>query len=233
MDHHCIFINNCVGYRNQHWFLLLLFTTGYLTTYASYVGVSLLHSAILEHISNWTLLGKGFTWSQYLYIWSWALQEMTRIGAVTLLCLLTSPLVWGLLGYHLYLIWAGTTTNESMKWSDWQTEMSDGYVFKREIPSGRQKDLGLEPAWTRWPVESVQIILRTEDGLPPTMAGAGTVGIGDWERVWKLSDLENLYDLGFWDNLKDVVWPRYRFHHHANSVVQEARSQLPSGVISP
>jgi hypothetical protein len=143
---------------------------------------------------------------------------MTRIGAVTLLCLLTSPLVWGLLGYHLYLIWAGTTTNESMKWSDWQTEMSDGYVFKREIPSGRQKDLGLEPAWTRWPVESVQIILRTEDGLPPTMAGAGTVGMGDWERVW---------------NLKDVVWPRYRFHHHANSVVQEARSQLPSGVISP
>jgi hypothetical protein len=132
------------------------------------------------------------------------------MGAVTLLCLLTSPLVWGFLAYHLYLIWAGTTTNESMKWADWQMEMSDGYVFKRHLPEDRQKDTNIEPASTRWPVESEQILLRTEDGLPPR--GPPAIGVGEWQRVWKLRDVENLYDLGFWDNLIDVFWPRYGFH---------------------
>ena len=133
------------------------------------------------------------------------------MGAVTLLTLLTSPLVWGLLGYHIYLIWAGTTTNESMKWSDWQADMSDGYVFKRELPEDRQRDTNIESPWTRWPVESQQIVVRTEDGMPPR--GAAAIGVGEWKRVWKLRDVENLYDLGFKDNLKDVFWPRYGLQH--------------------
>jgi palmitoyltransferase len=162
---------------------------------------------ILGHIPSWNLSGKGFTWSEYFNICAWALQEKTRMGAVTLLCFLISPLVWGLLGYHFYLIWAGTTTNESMKWSDWQAEMMDGYVFKRKLPGDRQQDNNYEPAWTAWPVESEQIVLRTEDGMPPR--GAEAIGIGEWERVWKLADIENMYDLGFRDNLMDVFWSRY------------------------
>lgn len=222
LDHHCIFINNCVGYRNHHYFLLLLLTTAILTTYATYIGFSILSDRIRNEIPSWKIWGEGFTWSQYLNIWAWALQEHTRIGAVTLLCLLTSPLIWGLLGYHLYLIYAGTTTNESMKWSDWQAEMSEGYAFKRSLPSDRQKDEAVEPAWTRWPVESEQIVARTEDGLPPRDPGA--LGTGEWERVWRLADVENLYDLGFWDNLWDVFWPRYGFHQRPVSGNQESRS---------
>ena len=205
LDHHCIFINNCVGYGNHHWFMLLLLSTAVLTTYATYIGVSLLSAEILKELPSWTLRGKGFTWLEYVNILAWALQEKTRMGAVTLLCLLTSPLVWGLLGYHVYLIWAGTTTNESMKWSDWQLEMSDGYVFKRQLPQHRQKDASIEPLNTRWPVESEQILLRHEDPMPPS--GTAEVGVGQWERVWQLKDVENLYDLGFWDNLIDVFWP--------------------------
>ena len=208
LDHHCIFINNCVGYGNQHWFILLLLSTAVLTTYAAYVGDSLLSAMIAERIPSWTLLGKGFTWFQYWNILAWALQEKTRMGGVTMLCLLTSPLVWGLLGYHLYLIWAGTTTNESMKWSDWEAEMSDGYVFKRKLPENRQKDMSIEPAKTRWNVESQQVVLRTEDGLPPR---GYDDGVGEWHRVWKLRDIENLYDMGFWSNLTDIFRPRHVF----------------------
>ncbi|KAF4637673.1 hypothetical protein G7Y89_g391 [Cudoniella acicularis] len=222
LDHHCIFINNCVGYGNQHYFLLLLFFTATLITYATYIGFSILSNEIFKHLPNWTWRGKGYVWSQYFNIWAWALQEYTRIGGVTLLCLLTAPLVWGLLGYHFYLIWAGTTTNESMKWSDWAIEMADGYAFKRAIPSNRQKDTTIEPAWTRWPVESEQVVVRTEDGLPPIREGV--VGVGEWERVWKLRDVENLYDLGFWDNLKDVFWPRYGVWHKKERKAEDARN---------
>jgi palmitoyltransferase ZDHHC4 len=223
LDHHCIFINNCVGYGNQHWFLLLLLTTAILITYAAYVGVTVLSAEILKQISKWTLSGKGFTWSQYFNIWAWAMQEYTRIGGVTLLCILTAPLVWGLLGYHLYLIWAGTTTNESMKWSDWQAEMTDGFAFKRALNTDRQKDTRIEPAWTLWPVESEQVVVRTEDGLPPT--GPCVIGTGQWERVWRLADVENLYDLGFWNNLKDVFWLRYEFMHRVENRANESRSR--------
>lgn len=222
LDHHCVFINNCVGYGNQHWFLLLLFTTGVLIMYATYIGTSLLSSLILEHIPSWRPLGSGLTWSQYFQVWGWALQENTRLGSVTLLCILTSPLVWGLLGYHMYLIWAGTTTNESMKWSDWQAEMSYGYVFKRALPADRQKDIHTEPEWTTWPAESQQIVLQTNDGLPPRDPGA--IGVGEWQQVWKLADVENLYDLGFRDNLADIFCPRLGFRH-VDVVAQDLRNR--------
>ena len=113
LDHHCIFINNCVGYGNQHYFLLLLLTTATLTSYATYVGISLMSYQIRNEVPSWTVTGSGLTWSQYLNIWAWALQENTRIGAVALLCWLSSPLVWGLLGYHIYLIYAGVSLHIS------------------------------------------------------------------------------------------------------------------------
>jgi palmitoyltransferase len=185
--------------------------------------MSVLSDVVRKEVPAWNLLGRGFIWSQYFHVWAWTLQEKTRMGAVTLLALLTSPLVWGLLGYHIYLIWAGTTTNESMKWSDWQAEMSDGYVFKRSLPEDRQKDTSIEFPWTRWPVESEQIILRTEDVMSPR--GPQAIGVGEWQRVWKLRDVENLYDLGFWDNLKDVFWPRYGLHHPEQHVSSSPSSE--------
>jgi hypothetical protein len=200
LDHHCIFINNCVGYNNHHYFILLLLGTSILITYAAYVGSSLLSREILKNLSSWTPLGSGYTWFEYLNIWAWAMQEYTRIGAVTLLCILTAPLVWGLLSYHLYLIWAGTTTNESMKWSDWQAEMNDGFAFKRH----RQKDE--REGKTSWPVESQQVLVRTSNGLAPRREE----GEGEWERVWGLAGVENLYDLGGWDNLRDVFFKRVK-----------------------
>ena len=214
LDHHCIFINNCVGYCNQHWFLLLLLSTALLTTCATWFGVDLLWNEIMREFpslgTSWIVIFKQSSWSRYFGLWAWALQNNTRMGAVTLLCMLTGPLIWGLLAYSIYLIWAGTTTNESMKWSDWQAEMLDGYVFKRKLPEDRLRDTNVESTWTRWPVHSKQIVVRTEDGFPPT--GTDGMGVGEWERVWRLADIENLYDLGFLDNLADVFWPRYRLH---------------------
>ncbi|KAK6597533.1 palmitoyltransferase swf1 [Botrytis cinerea] len=78
--------------------------------------------------------------------------------------------------------------------------MAEGYVFKRTLSENREKNLRIEPAWTHWPAESQQIVLRTADGQDPV----GGIGEGEWKRVWGLGDVENLYDIGFLDNLKDV-----------------------------
>lgn len=138
-------------------------------------------------------------------------QEDVGIGSVTLLSLMTSPLVWGLLAYQMYLVYCGTTTNESMKWQDWRAEMDDGCAFKRRLPppAERPRDPRVEVDWTRWPVDAVQVLVRTDDGRPPAVTSGP--GVGDWERVWKLRDVENLYDIGFLDNLIDVFVPDYPF----------------------
>lgn len=117
-----------------------------------------------------------------------------------------------------------------MKWSDWQAEMTNGFAFKRTLDTDRQKDTRIEPAWTHWPVESEQVVVQTEDGLPP---GPGVIGTGHWERVWRLADVENLYDLGFWNNLKDVFWPRYGLTHRVEKKAQEATTMPPSFINVP
>ncbi|KAL2257780.1 hypothetical protein VTK26DRAFT_9175 [Humicola hyalothermophila] len=228
-DHHCIFINNCVGANNHRYFLLLLLSTAVLTLYGAALGLHLMTAKMRLRFPNWALLpwrangGDGMPTRQWLVIWSWGMQQSggggvsgvrggVAVGAVTLLALMTSPLVWALLGYHLWLVYCGTTTNESMKWSDWQAEMDEGCAFKRRLDPRRIKDVSVEPAWTRWPAEAEQVLMRTGDGKPP-VARKGKVlpGEGEWEAVWRLRDVENLYDLGWWDNVLDVVVPGYMF----------------------
>jgi palmitoyltransferase len=222
-DHHCIFINNCVGAGNHHWFMLLLLSTAVLTLYGGLLGTSLMTSQMRLRFPSWALLpwrangGAGMPVTQWLVIWSWGLQDGgngvgggVAMGAVTLLALMLSPLVWALLGYQLWLVYCGTTTNESMKWSDWQEEMNEGCAFKRKMDAGRVKNVRVEPAWTRWPVEAEQVMVRTEDGKPPSME-LNFPGYGEWEAVWRLRDVENLYDLGLWDNLVDMFIPNFMF----------------------
>ncbi|KAI0113434.1 zf-DHHC-domain-containing protein [Daldinia grandis] len=211
MDHHCVFINNCVGYGNQHYFILLLLSTAVLTLYGGVLGLGAVADAARTRNKSFVLFPKPASWSwhEYLMVLTVGIQDDVGVGSITLLSLMTTPLVWGLLGYHIYLIYCGTTTNESMKWQDWQMEMDDGCAFKRSLPLGRAKNLRHEAAWTRWPVDAVQVIVRTEDGTPPDPNIPP--GSGEWERVWRLRDVENLYDLGFWDNLVDVFVPNYSF----------------------
>ncbi|KAK0617458.1 DHHC palmitoyltransferase-domain-containing protein [Immersiella caudata] len=216
LDHHCIFINNCVGVGNHHWFILLLLSTAVLTLYGGVLGIHLMTAKMRARFPYWALLpwnangGRGTDLKQWLIVWGWGMQDGVSMGAVTLLTLMTTPLVWGLLGYHMWLIYCGTTTNESMKWSDWQAEMDDGFAFKRRMPADRVKNTRIEPAWTRWPAETEQILVRTEDGRPPR-PDLDIPGVGEWEPTWRLKDIENLYDIGFLDNLIDVFFPNYMF----------------------
>lgn len=204
MDHHCIFINKCVGYGNHHWFLLTLVSTAVLTTYGALMGGSIMMSQMTDRYPHWTLWPpKYLSWHEYLGVWSYGLQQSVPMGAITLLTAMLSPMVWGLLGYSLFLVYCGTTTNETAKWGDWEYEMDDGYAFRRRMSPHRQKFTTIEPAFTRWPVETEQILTRSEDGRPPP-DDAPLPGEGPWQRVWKLKDVVNMYDLGFKDNLRDV-----------------------------
>ncbi|CAJ2505575.1 Uu.00g129690.m01.CDS01 [Anthostomella pinea] len=224
MDHHCVFINNCVGYGNQHWFLLLLLSTAILTAYGGTLGLRLVSQNARARSAAFNLWKPhSMPWRTYFVLLTIGIQDDVGLGSVTLLAAMTSPLVWGLLGYHAYLIYCGTTTNESMKWQDWQAEMDDGFAFKRQLPTPRTKDPRVEAAWTRWPVEPVQVMVRTEDGEPPNSGSASELGVGEWERVWHLRDVENLYDLGLADNMIDVFVPNHSFRAETVTDLERGR----------
>ena len=226
-DHHCIFINSCVGYGNHHWFLLLLLSTAVLTSYGAVLGLSILSADIRAHRPYWSLWppsNPGMSWTRWLGIYSVGLRANLGLGASTMLALLITPLVWGFFLYSMYLVYCGTTTNETLKWSEMKEDMQDGYAFGRRLPANnRQRGTArFEPAWTRWPAQPERILVTTNDGQPPR-SEQQIPGEGPWERVGSLQNVVNLYDLGFWNNLKDIFIQDYAFGSSVEEPLSERR----------
>lgn len=195
----------------MHYFLLLLSTTSALVIAGTYLGTAFLLDAIRVEYPFFTLFGKGLRWNDYFTLISYSLTLDRGVGAITLLTLLMSPLVIGLTTYQLYLIWAGTTTNETSKWGNWKLDMDDGIVFRRPLDPQRERDEEFESlrVGESWPQEAVEILVRTTNGEPPSGERADTLeGEGEWEKVWTLGDVVNVYDIGFRGNLADLFFGR-------------------------
>lgn len=143
-----------------------------------------------------------------------------------LLCTMSFPLAVAFLVYHVYLVWAGMTTNESAKWSDWKEDIADQLVWRAEIERLRETypklpdEVEPDEREGRWPREIVARwwMVRTRDGSRPTQKKVGSQPLDDteaseepderWVRVDSMREVENLYDRGIWDNLVDDLFNR-------------------------
>lgn len=225
-DHHCAWINNCVGRHNYRYFLLLLLSIGIVELYGAYLSWAILSPHLHLGHSNfgwfekqyWAELGNAFVFAMSI--------GGISVAGVGLLAITTSPLPFALLAYHVYLIWAGMTTNESAKWADWRDDMTDGvaWIGKRSVVEAHNKERKARHSRNRnrlsgmagpisdseqdaeehvpWPKHSDQIIVSTTDGKAPT----GQEQL--WERCTSLDMVDNIYDLGFWQNLVAVMTGR-------------------------
>ena len=179
----------------------------------------------------------GLSWGEWLNVYSVAIATHARIGAVTLLACMTFPLALGFLAYHAYLLWAGCTTNETAKWADLREDVWDGLVWKawiadvrNEYPAPLDERIvyepehhldqsrmnGRKPNWANGR-EGEWWIVRTRQGAPPTRWRPVEDGKHEevvderWVRVKTLKEVDNIYDLGFVGNFKDIVlrgWKR-------------------------
>nr|XP_001394239.2 essential cytoplasmic protein Ctr86 [Aspergillus niger CBS 513.88] len=169
-DHHCVWLMNCVGLHNYHYFLSMILSLCLMLLYGSYLGYTLLYQTYNRLIpSDSPLRTTRQTWTGFCNIWAVVIAADIRIGAITLLMTMTAPLAAAFLVYHTYLIWAGMTTNESSKWSDWKEEVADGMAYKSskaEIYSSSPLLAEYQSAQSFWPVSSDQVLILT-DGEPP------------------------------------------------------------------
>lgn len=149
MDHHCTWINNCVGQRNYKAFFLLVF----------YATISCLHSMVI-------IIGCGFQKD-------WESAGSTRLktfyitsGAIISLLSLT---LGTLLGWHIYLLTHNMTTIEYYEGTRtaWLAQKS-GQIYKHTYDVGVYRNLTmiLGPSMLRWPLPSAMGHVKDGTSFP-------------------------------------------------------------------
>jgi palmitoyltransferase len=207
---------NCVGANNCVYFISLLFSLSVMLIYGSYLGHSLLSETMEEVVPPEVKISMK-SWTSWINVWSVVIATYPKIGTIFLLMLMTAPLAISFLAYHTYLIWAGTTTNESAKWTDWKDDVEDGLVFKTKRSLIFENPPDKDSEEQMWPVPTDQVLVI--DTNPPTegcLLASNSNCIAHrpesdvppdprWKRLTSMKDIDNIYDMGFWYNLRDVM----------------------------
>merc|ERR1719464_45372 len=136
-DHHCIWINNCVGIGNHKWFLTFLFAHLVLCFYGVGLGTVVLYDILLQK----DLLNAVFVdpatgqrhKASYLIIMQYMLATEGLLIFVSVLACVMGLVLFGFYLWHLNLVRMGTTTNELSKWNYVK------WCLKQEGEEGRER----------------------------------------------------------------------------------------------
>ena len=128
-DHHCPWLNTCVGERNYRYFLSFLLFHAFLCFYSTFIhGKIVLHlyhdvhrlneAYYLDQAGNPQTL-TSWQCVQYLFV------HHNVVMAIGIFCVVIGFALLGFWGYHVWLVACGKTTNETFKWDDLKQEMQE------------------------------------------------------------------------------------------------------------
>jgi len=187
-DHYCPWINNTVGGLNFRYFLLFVLSTAVFLVYGTYVIYNLL-MFIIERDRLWDVkfMNTGtneLVKANWMIIFQFMMAHHGMLMFLLVLCAIMGITLVAFFIYQLYLIKNGTTSNEAQKWAD----VKDFYASKKweREQAARGPDFPSDAELLRdTSAPLAERMVKEFPSKPPT----------------------NIYNLGFWENMKDVIWP--------------------------
>lgn len=187
-DHHCIWINNCIGYYNYRWFLLFLASN---INFLFYGGYLCLRALVNQNNSTYNL--------GYWKLITTTTDQIEITGIFLLLCIAFVVISSIFTALHLRFLYLGVTTNESDKWGAIEHLISLGrlYYFRDLSIYAERVFYADSPDEAFANISNDTVICDVKDSDRHDI-----IKINSMEE-----DLDNIYDNGFVQNLKERVFP--------------------------
>ncbi|OVF07532.1 putative palmitoyltransferase [Clavispora lusitaniae] len=173
-DHHCVWVNNCVGRGNYVWFMAFLVSNIAMMVYGAILCFKVIHKQERPH-GWWKLIVRTSHGNKVA-------------GTLLLLCVLLSAVTTIFTLVHVNYLYLGVTTNEADKWAEIEHLVDLGVLYYvREGVYVEEAQLGTTKVYLSLDDEKIQF---TEKNAP------------DITRIELVqTDLVNIYDRGFWGNV--------------------------------
>ncbi len=139
-DHHCVWMNNCIGEGNYRWFLLYLIHHSLLCFYGSWFAIASAYLDInLQIAAVRRQQGMSGFVPTFEMMTGFILTHYTGLFITTVLMLVVAFMLLAFFLYHVSLVSRNITTNESFKWGDVKDTLQVAFETHESMPSEAER----------------------------------------------------------------------------------------------